>query len=84
MNGLDSLTMALLHRNAVRVNHRIYCSSVSKAFIVRKFPHLDERFVCDLFPNEATDVRVYDKRSKDMWMLRVTAVPAHHCPGSVM
>ena len=85
MLGLDALTRDhLQRRNAVRINHRLYCSSLSKAFVVRKHPHLDERFVRDLFPNEPTEVQVYDKKTKDFWMLRVTAIPANHCPGSVM
>ena len=35
-----------------------------------------------LHPNEAKTIHVYD--SRDIYKLRTTAVPSHHCPGSVM
>ena len=33
-------------------------------------------------PNEARTVHVYD--SRDIYKLRTTAIPSHHCPGSLM
>lgn len=84
MVGLDALSRDLRRRNAVRVNHRIYCSMISKAFVVRKYPGLQERFVKDLFPDEPVVIDVFDKKDKSMYKLRVTAIPANHCPGSVM
>ena len=35
-----------------------------------------------LTPNEAVTIHVYD--SRDIYKLRTTAIPSHHCPGSVM
>ena len=33
-------------------------------------------------PNEAQTIHVYD--SRDIYKLRTTTIPSHHCPGSVM
>ena len=58
---------------------------ISKAFIVRRYPYLDERWVKDLFPNEAVTIHVFDRQNGgSMYQLRVMAIPANHCPGSVM
>ncbi len=84
MHGLEYLVQLLRRKNAVKVNHRIYCSAVSKAFLVRKHPNLDERYVKDLFPNQPAEVRVFDKAEGCFTHVRVTAIPAQHCPGSVM
>ncbi len=84
MKGLEELVPLLRRKNSVRVNNRIYCSIVSKAFLVRRHPNLDERFVRDLFPNEAVVVDVFDKRKAVMYKLRITGIPANHCPGSIM
>lgn len=84
MEGLDKLVPLLRRKNSVKVNNRIYCSMISKAFLVRKYPNLDERYVKDLFPNQGVEVNVFDKKLGSMYKLRVTGVPANHCPGSVM
>jgi hypothetical protein len=42
------------------------------------------RFVCELQANEGHVVDVFDKRKAVMYKLRVTTIPANHCPGSVM
>ena len=52
MMGLDCLIQTLKRRNAVKVNHRIYCSAISKTFLVKKFKGVDERFILALSPNE--------------------------------
>ena len=58
---------------------------ISKAFIVRRYPYLDERWVRDLFPNEPLTIHVFDRqKGGSMYQLRVIAIPANHCPGSVM
>ena len=58
---------------------------ISKAFIVRRYPYLDERWVRDLFPNEAVTIHVFDcQKGGSMYQLRVMAIPVNHCPGSVM
>lgn len=84
MIGLEALSYQLKRKNIVRVNHRIYCSMISKTFIVKKFPGLDERFVKDMFPNEPIVIDVFDKAKSAMYKLRVTGIPANHCPGSMM
>jgi hypothetical protein len=87
MVGLEKQATRLRMRNHDKVNHRIYCSMISKAFIVRKYPELAERFVKDLFPNQAVTIDVYDRDSEgggSSYKLQVTAIPANHCPGSVM
>ena len=64
---------------------RFICLVISKAFIVRKYSNLDERWVRDLFPNEPVTIHVFDRqKGGSMYQLRVTAIPANHCPGSVM
>ena len=84
MLGLDLLIPTLRRRNAVKVNHRIYCSSISKTFLVKKFRGIDERHVKELAPNEPLVLNIFDKTKKDMYKLKVTTIPADHCPGSVM
>ena len=84
MIGLDQLVPILKRRNSVKVNHRIYCSSISKTFLVKKFRELDERYVTILQPNEPVAINIFDRAKKDMYKLNVTTIPANHCPGSVM
>lgn len=84
MIGLENLVDELIHRNHVKVNHRINCSKISKAFLVNKYKRLDERFVRDLAPNEPVTLSIFDKAKKSMYNVRVTAIPANHCPGSIM
>ncbi|QQP41581.1 Uncharacterized protein FKW44_016000 [Caligus rogercresseyi] len=84
MVGLDTLSRLLNRRNSVRVNHRLYCSMTSKAFVLRKFPFLKERIIKDLFPHERSAINVYDRSSESFYELSVTAIPSHHCPGSLM
>ena len=68
----------------VNVFYRFF-AVISKAFIVRRYPYLDERWVKDLFPNEAVTIHVFDRQNGgSMYQLRVMAIPANHCPGSVM
>ena len=84
MLGLDLLIPTLRRRNAVKVNHKIYCSSISKTFLVKKFRGIDERHIKELAPNEPLVLNIFDKTKKDMYKLKVTTIPADHCPGSVM
>lgn len=37
MEGLDNLLVKLNSSNSVRINHRIYCSAITKAFLIQKF-----------------------------------------------
>jgi hypothetical protein len=85
MRGLEELCGFLRRKNAFRVTRRIYCSMISKTFLVNRFGGmLEERYVRDLFPNEPVEINVFDEASRAMYKVRVTAIPANHCPGSVM
>ena len=84
MRGLDRLCNLLRRKNSVRVNHRIYCSEISKHFIVRKYASLMEKFVTVLADNAPRDIQVFDKVKESFYTLRVTGIPANHCPGSIM
>ena len=89
MEGLGArmFHQTLSRKNSVRVNHRIYCSEISKTILVKKFggpAGLDRRFISVLPHNQPVQVVVFNKAKSAMFKLRVTAVPASHCPGSVM
>ena len=49
-----------------------------KAYIILYFL----KAIVALNPNEAKTIHVYD--SRDIYKLRTTTIPSHHCPGSVM
>ena len=84
MIGLDQFLPTLKRRNAVKVNHRIYCSSISKTFLVKKFKDINERWITALSHNEPVVLNIFDRGKNDMYKLKVTSIPAQHCPGSVM
>lgn len=86
MEGIEQLFNELMRSNSVKVNHRIFCSSITKSFLVKKF-HLipkKQRFICDLPHNEPRTIVVFDQAKSSMYKIRVTLIPANHCPGSVM
>ena len=130
--GLDTLALFCKKKSyGTRINNKLYCSEITKQFVLRKYPLFPEKvgiypdFLdfprqfkevhCTLcgwyrvtFPifevelqkspgvykiipaqaivalqlNEARTIHVYD--SRDIYKLRTTAIPSHHCPGSVM
>ena len=88
MVGLDSekFHQKLASKNHVKVNNKIYCSAISKTFILKKFASrgLDPKWICVLPHNSPMTVNVFNKAKAAMFKLRVTAIPANHCPGSVM
>ena len=43
---------------------------------------LPPQAIVALQPSEARTIHVYD--SRDIYKLRTTSVPSHHCPGAVM
>jgi hypothetical protein len=45
MEGLDALFTALMSRNAVKVNHRIFCSPITKGFLMKKYRLVKPTFV---------------------------------------
>ena len=45
-------------------------------------PQIIYQAIVALTPNESQVIHVYD--SRDIYKLRTTTIPSHHCPGSVM
>jgi len=92
MIGLDvNFIKDMRRKNSVKVNHKIFCSPISKAFLINKFqPQFKDikRFISDEIPiTEGAPpvvVRVFDKKKSEFYKVNVTCVKAEHCPGSVM
>ena len=97
MKGLKELltdpNSKLKKKNRVKVNHRIYCHAISKAFLLRKYAQDDDRkrkeldrFIKPIETNAQMTIKVYDPDPKilDFYEIKMTAIPAKHCPGSVM
>ena len=57
-------------------------AQVTKCYVLKKFPLMPERCITSLTPHEPHLLHVYDGR--DMFRLRVTGIPSHFCPGSLM
>ena len=65
MVGLDELFPMLRRKNSVKVNHKIFCHAITKAFLVNKFKKdiKDiERFIFELRVNETKTIRVFDRQ----------------------
>ena len=90
MIGLNKLLPLLRRKNLNKVNHRIFCHAISKAFLIRKFSKdckdfKDyERFIKEIEINDPFVSSIYDKTRKEFYKVKITAIPANHCPGSVM
>ena len=81
--GLDSLALFCRKKSyGTRINNKLYCSQISKEFVLKKFPLFPEKTIVGLIPNEPRTIHVYD--SCDIFKLRATAIPSNHCPGSLM
>jgi DNA cross-link repair 1C protein len=83
MHGLNEL--ARLYQRKYQgggANQKIHCSEISKAFILNKFKSMPERAIVVIDTNTPKIVNVYD--SKVFYKIKVTAIGANHCPGSVM
>ena len=65
-----------------RINHRLYCSEITKNYILKRFPLTPDRCISSLVPHQPQHVHVYD--GTDIYTLRVTGVPSNYCPGSLM
>ena len=65
MVGLDSeiFHQTLNGKNHVKVNNKIYCSAISKTFILKKFASrgLDPKWICVLPHNSPITVNVFNK-----------------------
>ena len=80
---MDSLALFLKKKSyGTRINNKLYCSQITKEFVLKKFPLLPEKTIVALIPNEPRTIHVYD--SCDIFKLRATAIPSNHCPGSLM
>jgi hypothetical protein len=86
MEGLEEILPLLRRKNLVKVNHRIYCHPISRSFLIHKHGQQYAKFICPISTDKPTYVNVYDKAAKQdlFYKVRVTAIPANHCPGSVM
>ena len=74
----------LNRKNSVKVNHRIYCSDISREFLINRYGRETKRYIERMTIDKETKVRVFDKRKKEFYYPSVTAISANHCPGSVM
>jgi len=97
MVGIDTLAMFLREENGyedradmfqfrkkangTKINHKLYCSEISKKFVLEKY-RIPVRTIHVLNNNEPHTLHSYD--GDEIYFLQVTAVPANHCPGSVM
>jgi len=82
MVGIDTLAMFLRKKaNGTKINHKLYCSEISKNFVLEKY-RIPVRAIHVLNNNEPHTLHSYD--GDEIYFLQVTAVPANHCPGSVM
>jgi len=82
MVGIDTLAMFLRKKaNGTKINHKLYCSEISKNFVLEKY-RIPVRTIHVLNNNEPHTLHSYD--GDEIYFLQVTAVPANHCPGSVM
>ena len=81
MEGLKDLITLLNRKNSVKVNHRIYCSDISREFLINRHGRETKRYIERMEINKEIKVRVFDKRQKEFYYPSVTAISANHCPG---
>lgn len=84
MEGLKDFIPLLNRKNSVKVNHRIYCSEISREFLINRYGRETKRYIERMTIDKETKVRVFDKRKKEFYYPSVTAISANHCPGSIM
>ena len=84
MEGLKEIIPLLNRKNSVKVNHRIYCSDISREFLINRYGRETKRYIERMAIDKETKVRVFDKRKKEFYYPSVTAISANHCPGSIM
>ena len=80
---MDKLSAFLRKKSfGTRINNKLYCSAISKATVLKKFPFILDRSIVGLKLNEPKLVYVYD--GVNIYSLKVTGLPSNHCPGSLM
>ena len=61
----------------------LFCSKISSSFVLSQFDEIRASNVTELINNKPVVICVKDERDED-YKLRVTAIDANHCPGSIM
>ena len=81
---MDALGLFIMKKSSVTsgIKHKLYCSRISKVFVRKKFPDIPDNAIEELIPNQPHTIAVSD--SCEFYNLRVTALQANHCPGSLM
>ena len=70
-------------RDEAGKTRRLYCSEISASFVLSQFEDIEPRMVTEVALNTPLVIPVQTPHSEH-YSLRVTAVCANHCPGSVM
>ena len=83
MEGLDSQTF--FQYLQLNPGIYIYCSNVTKLILKKwsRFRNLDN-YLKVLNLDHQTQVKILDRRQSTETIMFVTAIPAGHCPGSIM
>ena len=61
---------------------KLYCSMISSVFEQKKYPDISRNSIVELLPNKPHTITV--RNDTTVYCLRVTAINANHCPGSLM
>jgi len=82
MVGLEDVGSFLKKRKRDAGPRRLYCSSVSSVFVQKKYADIPRDAIVEMLPNNPYIITVRD--SALIYNIRVTAINANHCPGSLM
>ena len=80
--GLEDVGKFLKKRKRDSGPRRLYCSSVSSVFVQKKYADIPRDAIVEMLPNHPCIMTVRD--SDINYNIRVTAINANHCPGSLM
>ncbi|KAM0838668.1 hypothetical protein ACQ4PT_060830 [Festuca glaucescens] len=62
----------------------LYCSPVTARLLPTRFPGIDASLIRPIAPGESAPLSLSSPTSGRIFSLHVTAIPALHCPGSLM
>jgi len=82
MVGLEDVGTFLKKRKRRAGPRKLYCSMISSVFVQKKYPDISRDSIVELLPNKPQTITVRDDTT--VYCLRVTAINANHCPGSLM
>jgi len=82
MVGLEDVGSFLKKRKRRAGPRKLYCSMISSVFVQKKYPDISRDSIVELLPNKPQTITVRDDTT--VYCLRVTAINANHCPGSLM